>query len=251
MVGQHQNDARSGSIISKVFDCVLVINLADRKDRRHEIEQEICRLGLYFSDGSAEILTASRFSEPAGFETVGARGCFDSHLRALKEAQKRGARNLLILEDDCDFIKNIELHIELTLKRLENEKWSLFYGGHLSFIDTGSVSDGMLLIDPDVALQGSHFMGISGSALPVLIAYLEQMISRSAGDPLGGPMHVDGAYSWFRRAHPHLETWVAEPPLGLQRASRTDVHKLRFFDRAPGLRGVSELARRLKRKFRT
>ncbi len=27
-------------------------------------------------------------------------------------------------------------------------------------------------------------------------------------------MHVDGAYSWFRQAHPHLRTWLAVPILG-------------------------------------
>ena len=46
-------------------------------------------------------------------------------------------------------------------------------------------------------------------------------------------MHVDGAYCWFRHAHPHFRTLLAVPELGYQRSSRTDIHDLRWFDRVP------------------
>jgi len=49
-------------------------------------------------------------------------------------------------------------------------------------------------------------------------------------------MHVDGAYTWFRRTHPTRRTWVALPELGHQRQSRTDIHPLRWYDRWPLVR---------------
>lgn len=36
-------------------------------------------------------------------------------------------------------------------------------------------------------------------------------------------MHVDGAYSWFRKDHPFLRTLLADPELGYQRPSRSDI----------------------------
>ena len=55
-------------------------------------------------------------------------------------------------------------------------------------------------------------------------------------------MHVDGAYNWFRRANPQFKTLLAIPELGFQRASRTDIHELRWYDRVPLFReGMASL----------
>ena len=60
---------------------------------------------------------------------------------------------------------------------------------------------------------------------------------------------VDGAYVWFRRAHPELKTVFPDPQIAVLRPSRTDIGHLRFFDRLPGLREAAEWARRVKRKL--
>ena len=251
MIEKKENRANIQKMITEVFDCILVINLPERHDRRTDMESELRKIGLSFDNNGAEILIASRFIDSAGFDNAGTRGCFDSHLRAMKLAVNRGAKNLLIFEDDCDFRKDIGPLILDCLEFLSTHRWSMFYGGHLSSIELNDVHHGLFLVPPGIGLQGGHFVGIAGSVLPVLIDYLEGMAARPSGSPLGGPMHVDGAYSWFRRAHPHLDTWAAEPQLGFQRPSRTDVHELRFFDRAPGIRQLAGIARRLKRKMRT
>jgi glycosyl transferase family 25 len=59
-------------------------------------------------------------------------------------------------------------------------------------------------------------------------------------------MHVDGAYSWFRRAHPQFLTVLASPELGHQRHSATDIHPLKWFDKTPVLKSLVALARKLK-----
>lgn len=237
----------SREVISELFDCILVINLSHRYDRRREMEHELNKVGLNFADGSAQLLVASQFNEDGGFATIGARGCFDSHLRALKTAVACGAKNVLILEDDCDFSDRINHNLEESLRTLSGKDWSIFYGGHLSQLEPPAVEGGVFPISPDIALVGAHFIGISGKVIPSLVDYLKDMVEREPGSTLGGPMHVDGAYSWFRREHPHLQTWVAEPRLGFQRSSRTDVHDLRFFDRVPVLRQLVQVVRRLKR----
>ena len=89
---------------------------------------------------------------------------------------------------------------------------------------------------PGSAVLGLHMVAIKSAVMPELIAYLEAMLGRPAGDPNGGPMHVDGAYSWYRAVHPARRTVACQPPLGYQRASRTDIHALRWFDRTWGVR---------------
>ena len=237
-------------MLNEFIDCIFVINLASRSDRRSEMEGELNKIGLSFSDGSAEILLASRFIDPAGFDTSGTRGCFDSHLRALKTAYDRNSKGVLIFEDDCDFVHDIKNRIPTVMRHLSITQWSIFYGGHLSEITTDLDPRGISKIAANQSLLGAHFIAFSAAVLPTLIGYLEAMRAREPGSPLGGPMHVDGAYSWFRKENPDLETWVAEPQLGCQRPSRTDIHQLKFYDRLAGLRQIVAAVRRLKRKFR-
>lgn len=236
-------------MLNDLFDCIFVINLAYRNDRRLEMEDELKKVGLSLLNGSAEILSASRFSEPGDFDSAGARGCFDSHLRALKMALERNSNGVLIFEDDCDFAPYIQEKLPNVLRQLAKTEWSIFYGGHLSEVTTSGSIGGISRIAPEQGLCGAHFIAVSGKALPMLSQYLEAMLAREPGSPLGGPMHVDGAYSWFRKDHPACDTWVADPQLGFQRPSRTDIHQLKFYDRIIGLRQSAAYARRLKRKF--
>ena len=238
-------------ILTDFFDCILVINLHSRNDRRIEVEGELNKIGLSFKDGSAEILSASRFPDAGGFDSIGARGCFDSHLRALKTAYDRKSKCVLILEDDCDFIDDIQNKLPSALHHLAATPWSIFYGGHLSKFATDGDQRGISKISPSQSLSGSHFIAVSAAALSTLIEYLEAMRSREPGSPEGGPMHVDGAYSWFRKDHPECETWVAQPQLGIQRPSRTDIHHLKFYDKVIGLRQAADVVRRIKRKLRS
>jgi glycosyl transferase family 25 len=236
-------------MLNELFDCIFVINLAHRNDRRVEMEGELNRIGLSLLDGSAEILPASKFTDAGGFDSTGARGCFDSHLRALKTAYERKSNGVLIFEDDCDFAQNIREKLPEVLRQLANTEWSIFYGGHLSEVTPCGSIGGISKIAPEQGLCGAHFIAVSGEALPILIQYLEAMLAREPGSPLGGPMHVDGAYSWFRNDHPACETWIADPQLGFQRPSRTDIHQLKFYDQIIGLRQSVAFARRIKRKF--
>jgi hypothetical protein len=63
-------------------------------------------------------------------------------------------------------------------------------------------------------------------------------------------MHVDGAYSMFRARRPDVVTLVASPSLGGQRSSRSDITANRWYDRQPGLRLLSGLARKGKNLWR-
>ena len=74
------------------FGGVFYINLAKRADRRLEMENELERVGL----------SGERFE---GLERKpGIVGCGYSHLSVLIEARDRGLPNVLIFEDDFEFL---------------------------------------------------------------------------------------------------------------------------------------------------
>jgi glycosyl transferase, family 25 len=239
-----------GERLLETFDLILIINLPHRQDRRDEMSGELKRIGLSLDHPAVEVLAASSFSDPAGFPNTGARGCFDSHLRAISVAQARGAQSLLILEDDCDFSRGIATALPPLLSALDASDWSLFYGGHLSDGAEPATASGITLTAPADAFMGSHCIGLKRDAFETLIAYFTEMASRPSGSPDGGPMHVDGAYSWFRKDHPALQTWLATPHIAVQRPSRSDIHTPKLIDRVPLLRSLAALARRMRRDGR-
>lgn len=74
------------------IDGIFYINLDHRTDRRAEIEGELNRFDLKFE----------RFS--AISHKIGGVGCGTSHLEVIKLAKKRGYKNVVIFEDDIEFI---------------------------------------------------------------------------------------------------------------------------------------------------
>lgn len=77
------------------IDRIIYINLDYREDRREEIEREIERMDL---QEKTERFKGIRVVEQ------GILGCTKSHLAVLKLAKERGYKNVLILEDDFEFV---------------------------------------------------------------------------------------------------------------------------------------------------
>lgn len=79
--------------MSHNIDKIFYINLDKRTDRREEIESELQKYGL----------EAERYSA-IHTPHAGIVGCGYSHLNVLKLAKERGYKNVLILEDDFEFV---------------------------------------------------------------------------------------------------------------------------------------------------
>jgi glycosyl transferase family 25 len=81
------------SRMSNHIDKIFYINLKTRPDRQAEMESELQKFGL----------EAERF-EAIPTPDFGIYGCGLSHLAVLKLAKERNYRNVLILEDDFEFL---------------------------------------------------------------------------------------------------------------------------------------------------
>lgn len=207
------------------FDAIRIINLRHRTDRRADMVQELRKVGLD-TDPRVSFFDARTFDEPGTFRSRGERGVYASHLEILQQASKND-QSILIFEDDLDFAPEA---VDFRMPA----NWSIFYGSY-------EASDPNDLEGSDIV--GAHFMGFTAEVARQIADYLERLLGRSDQPP------IDGAYVWFRRAHPEVRTVFAQPKLGDQRPSRTDIAPLRFFDRAPGLRQAASLARRWKREL--
>jgi hypothetical protein len=216
------------------FERIYVINLPHRTDRRASIEKQLGLLGMSLSDPEVILFEAVRPEDKGEWPSIGARGCFHSHLDVLKHAQRNGCRSVLLLEDDADWSKGFLTDPLGILGELRSLRWEFLHGGNLQ--DAGHPSFEPLA--PETGMQTTHFIALRGVVIPHIITYLEAMAGRKRGDPNGGPMHVDGAYSWFRRDNPGTVAFVADPPIAVQRPSRTDIHDLQWFDRLPLVKDV-------------
>lgn len=228
------------------FGLTRVINLADRKDRYREIERQLDLLGTPFAAGKVELFPAVRVADAAGFPGPGVRGCFLSHLGVLQDARVRGVASVLVIEDDLEVSPRDIPRLESVLKQLPAQPWGVLHLGHiLELRDSGAAT-----LQPfDGAIQTAHFYAIHRDVLPRLIAYLEGCLVRPPGDPIGGPMHFDGALTMFRAANPDVATLVAQPSLGGQRSSRSDI-SFRGIEQVPGIKQAMGWARSLRRAAR-
>jgi glycosyl transferase, family 25 len=235
--------------LSQYFDRIYVLNLPERLDRRRDMLQELAQVGVSAETTNLEVFAATKPTDADDFPSIGARGCFLSHLGILKAAHQAQLNRFLILEDDLAFSRFFVQHQTTILAQLDQQPWHIAYFGHVLPLDP-PVGQSFVWQPSQVHLQTTHFLAIKGDMLGQLIDFLDVVLSRPAGHPLGGPMHVDGAYSTFREQHPQVQTLVANPCLGFQRSSASDVAGLKWFDRLPGLQQAVAVSRQVQTQLR-
>jgi glycosyl transferase, family 25 len=81
------------------IDKIMYINLDRRIDRKEQIEGELSKFDLPYE----------RFS--AIPHKIGAVGCSKSHLEILKTARNKGYKNILIFEDDFEFLVSRDIFL--------------------------------------------------------------------------------------------------------------------------------------------
>lgn len=243
-------DKDCAEAVLSVFDRIYVLNLPHRRDRRREMEAELARIGLSFAHPSVTLFPAIAPADPGEFPSLGARGCFESHLAMHRAILASGARRALILEDDASFARGFAERFADALPLLRGPDWDLLYSVQPVTAQPGDrpLGHGLLRLSPEHSFLTTHFLGVSRAFSEAASSYLDKMRTRRAGDPYGGPMHVDGAYVWMRKDLPDLGILATELPLATQRSSRSDIAGQRLHHRLPLLRDAVAMLRRLGRR---
>ena len=112
------------------FERIFIINLPSRTDRRSEMAAQLKTIGLSLAQANVELFPAVRPDAPEGFSSIGARGCFMSHLGVLRSAQRLGLQRVAIFEDDLDFAMDFNARMPSLVQQLTATDWSIFYGGY-------------------------------------------------------------------------------------------------------------------------
>jgi glycosyl transferase, family 25 len=229
------------------FDRAYIINLSDRADRRRQVKREFRRIGIDVPSDKVRFYTATRPTEKGPFPDVGMRGNFSSHRNVLDLAQRDGLRNVLVFEDDISF-RSVEPSFEHKLMtQLAQEDWDVVYFGYLKPSDQGLTGP---LAPWQGETMGGHFYAVNGRFIGTMLQYMHDCEARPRGDPDGGPMLADAAYSHARFVIPGVKVLLSVPNLAHQRNSRTDVHPTPAFDKIAWLAPLLRGARSIKHKLR-
>jgi len=122
------------------IDNIFIINLEHRTDRKVSMINELCNQNVnnyeFFNAIKPTIQEVYEWNENFCHETpredykIGCLGCLKSHFEVIKLSLERGYKNVLILEDDTQFVRNFnDIHNEIN----EIGNYDMFYlaGSHL------------------------------------------------------------------------------------------------------------------------
>lgn len=234
--------------IFDAFERIYIINLPTRPDRRRAVLADLAGASLAADDPRLRIFPGIRPADAGNFPSLGARGCYMSHLGILREATADGLGNVLILEDDLALEPAARLPQPQLLDALRQGEWDFAYPGHVEpCADPAAPPAWQVTRSPLVC---AHFYALNRRVMASLLGYLEDCMERPPGHPDGGPMHVDGAFSMFRQRNPGVVTLICIPSLGGQRSSRSDIYPNQWYDRLPVFRQLVGLARALLNRIR-
>tara|TARA_R100000152_G_C6777589_1_gene207550 strand:- start:893 stop:1609 length:717 start_codon:yes stop_codon:yes gene_type:complete len=117
------------------FEEIFCINLVSREDRWHRCQKSFDKIGIKPRVRHFEALNPRKYNfdekydkQIGPYHVVPNAGCLGSHRRIIKLAKENGLKNVLVFEDDVDF-----LHDDLDLVKRSTESlpedWGLFYLG--------------------------------------------------------------------------------------------------------------------------
>jgi glycosyl transferase family 25 len=231
--------------VIEYFDQVRIINMTSRKDRRDETVSEFIRYGFPVNSEKVKFYDAITPVDAKRFPNPGVRGCFLSHLSVLKDAERAKSNNILVLEDDIQFSKNILQQGALAVKSLSGLDWDIAYFGHVLKSTTSETT--WKKVNQPMSL--SHFYAVNGEKVASLTQFLDHLLERPIGHISGGPMHYDGALNTYIKNQPNIQAYYFSMNLGYQRPSKTNLHKNPFFESYTALKPLVILARKIKAEF--
>jgi len=205
--------------------------------------QQLARIGVGYDHPQVRLFAAERPETAGDFPNIGTRGCFLSHLNVLKDAVAQGFDCILVLEDDAEFTSRFCNMTTAQAEQIATTPWEMFYFGSQYTPDLSTdVDHGFFTsVAEPVPLKLGHATMLKKAAFVPLVPYLEAMLTRKIGDAKGGPMHVDGAYSWFKNDVAGIRTMVMKERWIGQRASRTDIHDLDWKENIPFINALRRL----------
>jgi hypothetical protein len=109
------------------FDHIYCINLDKRTDRWEDCVKQFKKHNLTVERFSA--IDGSIVENPTSL-LPGEYGVLSTHIELIKDAKSKGYNNILILEDDVEFIDNINEYFSSIKNQIPNDCIMLYLGGN-------------------------------------------------------------------------------------------------------------------------
>ena len=184
------------------FDHIYCINLDKRTDRWEDCVKQFKKHNLTVERFSA--IDGSKINNPTKLMT-GEYGILSTHIELIKDAKNKGYKNILILEDDVEFIDNLNEYFPLFKEQIPDD-WVMLYlsGNHVG--GCLQVSENIFKIFHSYAI---HSFAIKSELFDLIINGLPKYKKA-----------VDVFYAELQSLFP---SYVIRPHLSWQRESFSDI----------------------------
>lgn len=194
--------------LNDFFEKVFCINLKRRNDRFHEMMSEFAKHQIdaeFFSAVDGSLMAVPEImSEDGTVIAKGYWGCLLSHLHVIKEARQRGYKNYMVFEDDADLHPDFQKQFSDYVSRLP-EDWEMIYFGGNHMEKPKMVGDNVARISKTFT---THAFGVKESAYDFIIEAWDK---------------IEKLDITLAKLQKHLNCYVFQPHLVMQRASHSDI----------------------------
>jgi hypothetical protein len=203
--------------LNEYFDKIYCINLDRRTDRWEECEKIFSKYGLEVERFSA--IDGSKNNYNLGYPYDSELAGAISHTKVLEKAKELKLKNVLILEDDVDFVDDlVKLFTELIKRLPENWDGLLFGGNHVG--GGTMINENILKVNRSYAL---HCYGINSKVFDETIDFMNSRI-QDVIDNGKDFIKTSVAADFFMADLHRINNWYCfRPHLAWQRTGFSDI----------------------------
>ncbi|GJQ57565.1 MAG: glycosyltransferase family 25 protein [Candidatus Scalindua sp. AMX11] len=209
------------SPINKYFKKIYCINLDRRTDRWKEMQTQFNKHNLEvtrFPATDGNPMGWKRDNNNYKLSSLeGSLGCLRSHTDLFKEAKKLQLENVLIIEDDCDFVNDLNSRFEKLIKEVPSN-WDLLYFGGVHETRNGQFIPEKIC---DNLVRAKRIITTTCYAMKNTVYDLSINIILKDEPNFHAP--IDGYLGVS--IQPKCNTYAFHPPIIWQRASFSDVQR--------------------------
>lgn len=180
-------------MLSDVFPISYYVNLDTRTDRRKAVEKEFAKINYKSQRHSARTDVTTTIS----------------HLEILKNAVSLG-ENVLIFEDDAEFVDENLIYLDVILKDLSHIEWDMFYIGGNLLRPAYQTSKHLARLSH---CYSAHAYGVNKNFVPILADIVEHNTKQI----------IDVIYGDY--VVPNSRAYISIPMLCIQAESYSDILK--------------------------
>ena len=182
--------------LENMFELAYCVNLKERFDRWSLCQEEFDKIHFF-----PERFDAIKHETPW-------MGCYLSHLEILKKARQEN-KNVIIFEDDVEFVNIQDNVIEKALDELYNLDYAMLYLGGNILKPFYQETDHLARLQH---CQSTHSYAINKKYLDTIIQFLEKQ-----------PYIIDVLYANY--VVPQLPSYIIYPMVAIQRTSYSNIEK--------------------------